>query len=186
MERFVPAKIKAHSLTGSITFQVVYDSFRAVKRNRGAAGIDKVSIQMLEANLLENLCSVMTDLKNGSFEPLPLRRHFLDKGGGKLRPLGIPAVRDRLAQEVLRRRLTPIFEPLFHDASYGFRPGRNAHMALTQVLKHTLKPAIRPWLMPTFTASSITCPSGSSGRRWPPRSPMATSLTLSRNSFARA
>ena len=51
-------------------------------------------------------------------------------------PLGIPAVRDRVAQEVLRRLLTPLFEPLFHDASYGFRPGRNCHMALTQVLKH--------------------------------------------------
>ena len=136
MELFVPAKIKAHTLTGRITFKVVYDSFRAVRRNRGAAGIDRVSIQMFEANLFENLCSVMTDLKNGSFEPLPLRRHYLDKGGGKLRPLGIPAVRDRVAQEVLRRLLTPIFEPLFHDASYGFRPGRNCHMALAQVLKH--------------------------------------------------
>ena len=125
MQLFVPAKIKAHSLTGRITFQVVYDSFWAVKRNRGAAGIDKVSIKMFEANLFENLCSVMADLKNGSFEPLPLRRHFLDKGGGKLRPLGIPAVRDRVAQEVLRRLLTPIFERLFHGASYGFRPGRN-------------------------------------------------------------
>lgn len=136
MQRFVPAKIKAHSLTGRITFQVVYDSFWAVKRNRGAAGIDTVSIKMFEANLFENLCSVMADLKSGSFEPLPLRRHFLDKGGGKLRPLGIPAVRDRVAQEVLRRLLTPIFERLFHDASYGFRPGRKAHMALAQVLKH--------------------------------------------------
>jgi group II intron reverse transcriptase/maturase len=78
---------------------------------------------------------VEDDLKDGSFEPKPLRRHFIDKGGGKLRPLGIPVVRDRVAQEVLRRLLTPIFEPLFHDASYGFRPGRNCHMALAQVLK---------------------------------------------------
>lgn len=135
MKRFVPAKIKAHSLTGRITFQVVYDSFRAVKRNRGAAGIDKVSIKMFEANLYQNLCSVEDDLKDGSFEPKPLRRHFLDKGGGKWRPLGIPVVRDRVAQEVLRRLLTPIFEPLFHDASYGFRPGRNCHLALARVLK---------------------------------------------------
>src|SRR5438445_1586116 len=136
MELFVPAKIKAHSLTGRLTFRLLDDSLWAVRRNRGAAGIDRVSIKMFEANLFENLCSVMADLKDGSFEPKPLRRHYLDKGNGKLRPLGIPAVRDRVAQEVLRRLLTPIFEPLFHDASYGFRPGRNCHMALTQVLKH--------------------------------------------------
>ncbi len=135
MELFVPAKIKAHSLTGRITFGLVYDSFRAVRRNRGAAGIDKVSIKMFEANLFENLCSVEDALKDGSFEPKPLRRHFIDKGNGKLRPLGIPAVRDRVAQEVLRRLLTPLFEPLFHEASYGFRPGRNCHMALAHVLQ---------------------------------------------------
>jgi len=92
MERFVPAKIKAHSLTGRITFGLVYDSFRAVRRNRGAAGIDKVSLKMFEANLFENLCSVEDALKDGSFEPKPLRRHFIDKGNGKLRPLGIPTV----------------------------------------------------------------------------------------------
>src|SRR6266446_8064533 len=136
MELFVPAKIKAHSLTGRITFRLLWDSFRAVRRNRGAAGIDRVSIKMFEANLFENLCSVMADLKDGSFEPKPLRRHYLDKGNGKLRPLGIPAVRDRVAQEVLRRLLTPIFEPLFHDASYGFRPGRNCHQALELAIKY--------------------------------------------------
>jgi group II intron reverse transcriptase/maturase len=114
---------------------LVHDSFRAVKRNRGAAGIDKVSIQQFEANLAENQESVLAALKDGSFEPKPLRRQFIDKGNGKLRPLGIPAVRDRVAQEALRRLLTPIFEPLFHDASYGFRPGRNCHMALAQVLE---------------------------------------------------
>jgi group II intron reverse transcriptase/maturase len=135
MERFIPSKIKAHSLTGRITLKVVYDSFRAVKRNRGAAGIDKVSINMFEANLLENLQSVLASLKDGSFEPKPLRRQFIDKGNGKLRPLGIPAVRDRVAQEALRRLLNPIFEPLFHEASYGFRPGRNCHMALERALR---------------------------------------------------
>jgi len=135
MELFIPAKIKAHSLTGRITYRVVYDSFMAVKRNRGAAGIDKVSINMFEANLAQNLQSVMASLKDGSFEPKPLRRQFIDKGNGKLRPLGIPAVGDRVAQEVIRRLLTPIFEPLFHEASHGFRPGRNCHRALEQVLR---------------------------------------------------
>lgn len=135
MELFVSSKIKVHSLTGRITPGLVLTAFKAVKRNRGAAGIDKVSIQMFEANLLENLNSVLCDLKDGSFEPKPLRRKFIDKGGGKLRPLGIPAVRCRVGQEVLRRLLSPIFEPKFHDASFGFRLGRNCHMAIEQVLR---------------------------------------------------
>jgi RNA-directed DNA polymerase len=135
MEMFVSSKIKVHSLTGRITPELVRAAFKAVKRNRGAAGIDKVSIKMFEANLAENLDSVLRDLKDGSFEPKPLRRQFIDKGGGKLRPLGIPAVRCRVGQEVLRRLLNPIFEPKFHDASYGFRPGRNCHMAIEQALR---------------------------------------------------
>jgi len=111
------------------------EAFKAVKRNRGAAGIDKVSIQMFAANLDQNLQSLMRDLKDGSFQPLPLRRHYVPKNETEFRPLGIPAVRDRVAQEVARRLLQPIFEPLFHDSSYGFRPGRNCHQALQAGLK---------------------------------------------------
>lgn len=136
MALFPIAKIKVHSLTGRITQPLVRAAFKAVKRNRGAAGVDRVSISMYEANLDQNLSALERDLKNGSFQPLPLRRKFIDKGGGKLRPLGIPAVRDRVAQEVLRRLLHPIFEPLFHHASFGFRPGRNCHQALARALEH--------------------------------------------------
>jgi RNA-directed DNA polymerase len=136
MALFPIAIPKAHSLTGRITPALVYNAFRAVRRNRGAAGIDQVSINMFEANRAENLSALERALKDGSFEPLPLRRKFLDKGGGKWRPLGIPAVRDRVGQEVLRRRLHPIFEPLFHEASQGFRPGRNCHQALELAMKY--------------------------------------------------
>jgi RNA-directed DNA polymerase len=127
--------IKAHSLTGRITDGFMRDCFKAVKRNRGAAGIDKVSIQMFEANLADNLRALMRDLKTGSFEPFPLRRVFIPKNETEFRPLGIPAVRDRIAQEVVRRLLNPIFEPLFHPASFGFRQKRNCHMALEAVLE---------------------------------------------------
>lgn len=127
--------IKAHSLTGRITDGLMLASFKAVKRNRGAAGIDKVSIKMFEANLADNLRALMRDLKTGSFQPFPLRRHLIPKNETEFRPLGIPAVRDRVAQEVVRRLLNPIFEPLFHPASFGFRQGRNCHMALEAVLK---------------------------------------------------
>ena len=127
--------IKAHSLTGRITDGLMLASFKAVKRNRGAAGIDKVSLKMFEANLADNLQALRRDLKSGSFHPHPLRRVLIPKNETEFRPLGIPAVRDRVAQEVVRRLLSPIFEPLFHPASYGFRPGRNCHMALEAVLK---------------------------------------------------
>jgi len=128
-------KIKAHSLTGRITYGLMQEAFKAVKRNRGAAGIDKVSITMFAANLDQNLQALMRDLKDGSFQPLPLRRHYIPKNATEFRPLGIPAVRDRVGQEVLRRLLQPVFEPTFHDASYGFRPGRNCHQAIQAVLK---------------------------------------------------
>jgi group II intron reverse transcriptase/maturase len=127
--------IKAHSLTGRITDGLMLASFKAVKRNRGAAGIDKVSIKMFAANLADNLRALMRDLKTGSFQPFPLRRHLIPKNETEFRPLGIPAVRDRVAQEVVRRLLNPIFEPLFHPASFGFRHQRNCHMALEAVLK---------------------------------------------------
>ena len=130
-------KQKVHSLTGRIDDRLMEQAFKAVKRNRGAAGIDKVSIGMFEQNLDANLASLKRDLKTkGSFVPKPLRRVWIPKDakGKKLRPLGIPAVRDRIAQEVLRRLLEPIFEPLFHDCSYGFRPTRSCHQAIERVL----------------------------------------------------
>lgn len=131
-------KIKAHSLTGRITPQLMRLAFKTVKQNRGAAGIDKVSVQMFAANLDANLDSLMRDLKKGNFQPKPLRRVWIPKDakGKKLRPLGIPAVRDRVAQEVIRRLLEPIFEPLFHDCSFGFRPGRSCHHAIERVLAY--------------------------------------------------
>ena len=70
---FPSSKIKAHSLTGRITSGLLRDSFRAVKRNRGAAGIDKVSIQMYQSNLEANLHALMRELKRGTFQPLPGR-----------------------------------------------------------------------------------------------------------------
>ncbi len=129
------AKIKAHSLTGRITPELMHRAFRNVRRNRGAAGIDKVSIIMFAANLEQNLLALMRDLKQGTFQPLPLRRVHIFKAPGQTRQLGIPAVRDRVAQEVLRQLLSPLFERVFHDDSYGFRPGRNCHMAVRRVLE---------------------------------------------------
>jgi len=130
-------KRKVHSLTGRIDDRLMMQSFKAVKRNRGAAGIDKVSIGMFEENLDANLSALKRDLKRrDAFVSKPLRRVFIakDAKGTSFRPLGIPAVRDRVAQEVIRRLLEPIFEPLFHDCSFGFRPKRSCHKAIEKLL----------------------------------------------------
>jgi group II intron reverse transcriptase/maturase len=130
------AKIKVHSLTGRIDSALMHLAFHNVRKNRGAAGIDKVSIAMFEANLEQNLMALMRDLKTrGTFQPWPLRRVHIAKGPGQTRPLGIPAVRDRIAQEVLRLLLSPLFERMFHDDSYGFRPRRSCHQAVEKVLE---------------------------------------------------
>jgi len=130
-------KQKVHSLTGRITSKLVFEAWRSVRRNRGAAGIDKVSVRMFEQNLDANLDRLMRKLKQRTYEPLPARRVYIPKDakGTKFRPLGIPAVRDRVAQEVLRRLLNPIFEAKFHDHSYGFRTGRSCHDAVEKVLE---------------------------------------------------
>ena len=129
--------IKAHSLIGRIDTKLLYEAFKAVKRNRGAAGVDKASIAMFAANIAENLDALMRELKSGDYQPFPLLRRYIAKNMEKteFRPLGIPTVKDRIAQEVCRRLLDPIFRPTFHAQSYGFIQGRNAHMAIEKALE---------------------------------------------------
>ena len=129
-------KIKVHSLTGRITEDLMLKAFKAVKKNRGAAGIDKMTISMYEKNLSENLLSLMRELKQGLYQPVPLRRVHIPKGDGKTRPLGIPTVKCRIAQEVIRRLINSIFESRFHDNSFGFRMGRNCHQAVERLLQY--------------------------------------------------
>ena len=129
------AQHKAHSLTGRITSSLMLKAFKAVKKNRGAHGIDKVSITMFERQRDQNLAALMKDLKRGNYWPLPLRRKYISKAPGKLRPLGIPAVRDRVAQEVIRQLIEPYFEPHFANRSFGFRPRRNCHQAVCELLR---------------------------------------------------
>ena len=129
-------RIKAHSLTGRINLHSLWQSYECVRRNRGAAGIDRVSIQLYGGQLLQNLAALERRLKEGTYQSLPLRRVHIAKGNtGETRPLGIPAVADRVAQEMVRRLLNPLFEGIFHDDSYGFRPFRGCHMAVQRVLE---------------------------------------------------
>ena len=105
--------------------------FELVRRNRGAPGIDGVSIQDFEANLDEELSQLQQELTAWTYQPSPVRRVEIPKPGGKgVRLLGIPTVRDRVVQTTLKLLLEPIFDPHFSPNSYGFRPGRSQHQAV--------------------------------------------------------
>lgn len=132
-------KFKTHSLTGRITPILVKQSWKAVKRNKGAAGVDRVTTESYNKNIERNLDELIKKLKTRKgYKCPPLRREYIPKGNtGKTRPLGIPTVDTRVAQEVIRRLIDPIFEPQFHDNSFGFRTGRNCHQAVERVLNYT-------------------------------------------------
>ena len=104
----------------------VWEAFKRVKANQGAAGVDGHSIEDFEANLSGNLYKLWNRMSSGSYFPPPVRRVDIPKANGGTRPLGIPTVADRIAQEVTRRFLEPILEPVFHPDSYGYRPGKSA------------------------------------------------------------
>ena len=109
-----------------ISKREVWEAFKKVKANQGAAGVDGQSIGEFEANLADNLYKLWNRLSSGSYLPPPVRRVDIPKAKGGTRPLGIPTVTDRIAQEVVRRYLEPLLEPRFHADSYGYRSGRSA------------------------------------------------------------
>ena len=119
----------------SISKRDVFEAYKKVKANHGAAGVDGQSIQAFEEDLSNNLYKLWNRLASGSYLPPPVRRVDIPKKDGRTRPLGIPTVSDRIAQRVVQRYLEPLLEPVFHGDSYGYRPGRSAHQALAVARK---------------------------------------------------
>jgi len=101
----------------SIPKREVWEAFKRVKANGGAAGVDGQTIEAFEARLASNLYKLWNRLSSGSYMPPPVRRVDIPKASGGTRPLGIPTVADRIAQEVVRRRLEPMLEPVFDTDS---------------------------------------------------------------------
>jgi group II intron reverse transcriptase/maturase len=126
---------KAHSLIGQVHDpRTLMRAWERVRENRGAGGVDRVSIARFERERVRYLSVLQRGLADGCYRPRPVRRVEIDKPGSTAkRPLGIPTVVDRVCQQALRQVLEPIFEPTFSDTSFGFRPKRSAHMAMRRI-----------------------------------------------------
>jgi group II intron reverse transcriptase/maturase len=112
-------------------------AYKRVKSNKGAGGVDRMSVDELLPYLKENRERLVEQIRIGKYKPNPVRRVEIPKEEkGKARPLGIPTVVDRVIQQAITQVLTPMFEPQFSDNSFGFRPKRSAHDALKQCKKN--------------------------------------------------
>ncbi|RKX76910.1 MAG: group II intron reverse transcriptase/maturase [Spirochaetes bacterium] len=112
--------------------KTLYEAFKRVKASGGTGGIDHQDIESFESSIAYNIQLLVEELRNKTYKPLPVKRVEIPKGNGKMRLLGIPAVRDRVVQQALLTILQPIYEEDFHPSSYGYRPGRSSHQAISK------------------------------------------------------
>jgi RNA-directed DNA polymerase len=125
---------KVHSLMGQVLdLRRLRAAYEAVRSNRGEPGVDGVTVEAFGEHLEANLAALVVELRAKTYRPRPVRRVWIPKPDGDQRPLGIPAVRDRVVQQAVRQVLEPIFEADFSPHSHGFRPGRGAFSALREL-----------------------------------------------------
>jgi RNA-directed DNA polymerase len=116
-----------------ITKEMVKEAYRKVNSNKGSAGVDKESLEKFQENLLNNLYKIWNRMSSGSYFPKAVKEVVIPKVGGGERKLGIPTISDRIAQEVVKTYLEPRMEVIFSNNSYGYRPSKSAHDALSKV-----------------------------------------------------
>ena len=111
-------------------------AYKQVKANKGAPGIDGMTVEQALPWLREHREELLETIRQGKYKPQPVRRKEIPKPDGGVRKLGIPTVVDRIIQQAIAQQLTPIYEPLFSDNSFGYRPGRSAQMAILKVKEY--------------------------------------------------
>ena len=111
-------------------------AYKRVRKNHGAAGIDGMSAEEALPWLKEHREELLRSIREGSYMPSPVRRKEIPKSDGGVRKLGIPTVVDRVIQQAIAQKLQSIWEPLFSDSSYGYRPKRSAQQAIQQVREY--------------------------------------------------
>ena len=112
------------------------EALERVISNKGASGVDKMTVYELKPYFMEHIGEIISSIMNKNYKPQPVRRVYIPKYNGKLRPLGIPSVVDRVIQQAIAQKLVPIYERIFSNNSYGFRPNRDCHMAIGEVLNN--------------------------------------------------
>ena len=121
---------KEHLLERILSPENLLNAYKAVLRNKGCGGIDKMSCEQMLPWVLANKDALIRSLQDGSYRPNPVKRVEIPKDNGKMRLLGIPTVIDRMVQQAINQTLTPIYERQFSSRSFGFRPRRGCHDAL--------------------------------------------------------
>lgn len=111
-------------------------AYKRVKANKGAPGIDGMTVEEALPWMQENREELLELIRSGRYKPQPVRRKEIPKPDGGIRKLGIPTVVDRVIQQAIAQILTPIYEPLFSDGSYGYRPNRSAQTAILKVKEY--------------------------------------------------
>ena len=111
-------------------------AYKRVVANKGASGVDGITTEEVKQYLIEHWEEIREQIRNRKYKPLPVRRVEIPKPNGGVRNLGIPSVVDRIIEQAIAQRLTPIVEPLFSDYSYGFRPKRRAQQAIIKLLEY--------------------------------------------------
>lgn len=118
-----------------ISKQEVWEAYQQVKRNKGGAGVDEQPIERFEEDLKANLYKIWNRMSSGSYFPPPVKLVEIPKRSGAMRPLGIPTVADRIAQQVVKQRFEPMVDLTFHHDSYGYRPNKSPLDAIGQARK---------------------------------------------------